>query len=62
MVTVSHLHGAPAKGKASVFNSVTCLTATDCVAVGQVGPSKTTNGTGLSGFWNGKSWRLVTAN
>ncbi len=51
---------APAAGEASVFSHVTCLTATDCAAVGQVGPTETTNGTGLSGFWNGKSWRLVT--
>lgn len=41
---------------------VTCLTASDCVAVGQVGPTGSTNVTGLSGFWNGKTWRLVAAN
>jgi hypothetical protein len=52
---------APGTGEASVFNAVTCLTATDCVAVGQAGPAGTANGAGLSGFWNGKSWRLVTA-
>ena len=56
---------APGKGKVSLFTDVTCLSATDCVAVGQAGPagSHTGNGTGtgLSGFWNGKSWRLVAA-
>ena len=53
---------SPRAGEASVFNAVTCLTASDCVAVGQAGPTGTTNGSGLSGFWNGKRWRLVTAN
>jgi hypothetical protein len=52
---------APGKGKASLFNGVTCLSTSDCVAVGQAGPVNSTNGPGLSGFWNGKSWRLVTA-
>ncbi len=52
---------APGKGKASLFGGVTCLSAASCVAVGQLGPAVSTNGTGLSGFWNGKSWRLVTA-
>jgi hypothetical protein len=52
---------APRTGEASVFNAVTCRTATDCVAVGQGGPTATTNGTGPSGFWTGKRWRLVTA-
>jgi hypothetical protein len=54
---------AAGKGKASSFADVTCLSARDCVAVGQAGPSGSTNGTGtgLSGFWNGKSWRLVAA-
>jgi hypothetical protein len=52
---------APGKGKASLLRGVTCLSATNCAAVGQLGPSGSTNGTGLSGFWNGKGWRLVTA-
>ena len=52
---------APAKGKASLLRDVTCLSAANCVAVGQAGPSGSTNGTGLSAFWNGKSWRLVAA-
>jgi hypothetical protein len=52
---------APGKGKASLFRGVTCLSGTSCVAVGQLGPARSTNGTGLSGFWNGKSWRLVAA-
>jgi hypothetical protein len=52
---------APAKGKASLLKDVTCMSASNCVAVGQAGPSGSTNGTGLSAFWNGKSWRLVAA-
>jgi len=52
---------APGKGKASSFEGMTCLSTANCVAVGQLGPSGSTNGTGLSGFWNGKSWRLITA-
>jgi hypothetical protein len=52
---------APARGKASLFNGVSCLSAGSCVAAGQVGPDNSTTGTGLSGFWNGRGWRLVTA-
>ena len=52
---------APARGKASLFNGVSCLSAASCVAAGQVGPANSATGTGLSGFWNGRSWRLVTA-
>jgi hypothetical protein len=55
----------PAKNMASLFNGVTCLSATSCVAVGQIGKVGTTNGktigTGLSGFWNGTSWHLIAA-
>jgi hypothetical protein len=54
---------APGKRKTSRFADVTCLSATDCVAVGQIGPAGSASGAGtaLSGFWNGKSWRLVAA-
>jgi hypothetical protein len=54
---------APGKGKDSLFQDVACLSATDCVAVGQASRAGSTNGTGtgLSGFWNGKSWRMVAA-
>jgi hypothetical protein len=51
----------PGKNKASLFSSVTCLRRTFCAAVGQAGPSGSTNGIGLSGFWNGKTWHLVDA-
>jgi hypothetical protein len=54
---------APGKDKSSLFEDVTCLSATDCAAVGQVGPAGSANvtSTALSGFWNGKRWRLVAA-
>jgi hypothetical protein len=52
---------APAKGKASELAGVTCLSATDCAAVGESGPTNSGNSNGLSGFWNGKSWKLVAA-
>jgi hypothetical protein len=52
---------APAAGSASLFNAVSCLSAADCVAAGQEGPFNTTQGNGLTGFWNGKGWKLVAA-
>ncbi len=58
--TVTGVPG-PGKGRASLFNAVTCLSAKSCVAVGQAGPAGSVTGTPPAGFWNGKSWRLVTA-
>lgn len=52
---------APATGSASLFNAVGCLSAAYCVAAGQEGPSGTTSGTSLTGFWNGKGWKLIAA-
>lgn len=43
---------------ASLASSVSCLSATDCVAVGLAGPAGLLS-YGFSGFWNGKGWRLV---
>ena len=51
---------APAKGKFTVFNGVNCHKAF-CAAAGQIGPSGSTNGTGLSGFTTGGTWKLVAA-
>jgi hypothetical protein len=51
---------APAKGKVNVFTEVTCPSSASCLAVGQLGPFGTDNGIGLAGFWNGKTWKLVT--
>ena len=44
-------------GRSDVFNSVSCPTAAQCVAVGQYGPNKTQLGTGWAGIWNGKTWK-----
>jgi hypothetical protein len=52
---------APGKGKASVFNEVSCVSAVSCVAVGQLGPFESTEGNGLGGLTNGTSWKLVAA-
>jgi hypothetical protein len=52
---------APGRGKASLFSDVSCLPAGSCVAAGQVGPASSTESIGLTGFWTGKAWRLVTA-
>lgn len=51
---------APGKGKTSRFNEVSCRAASSCVAVGQLGPFNSDEGSGLAGFWNGKSWKLAT--
>jgi hypothetical protein len=43
---------------ASILDGAQCLSATDCVAVGQLdlGPSEQFQ-YGFSGFWNGKAWK-----
>jgi len=51
---------APGKGKASLFNEVSCPAAAACRAVGQLGPYNSDEGSGLAGFWNGKGWGLRT--
>jgi hypothetical protein len=52
-----------ANGGTSAFSSVSCVSATDCVAVGEGGgPGKTLfSSAALTAFWNGKSWKLVGA-
>jgi hypothetical protein len=52
---------APGENRISAFDGVTCLRPAFCAAVGQAGPSDLASSVGLSGFWNGKSWRLVVA-
>jgi hypothetical protein len=48
-------------GTGSVFYGNTCLagSAVNCIAAGEVGPAKNA-GHGLSGFWNGTAWKLIT--
>jgi hypothetical protein len=52
-----------ANGGTSAFSSVSCVSATDCVAVGEGGgPGGTLfSSAALTAFWNGKSWKLVGA-
>jgi hypothetical protein len=50
---------APGKGKASLFDGVTCLRPGFCAAVGQAGPYDSTTGTELAATWNGRGWHLV---
>jgi hypothetical protein len=50
---------APGKGKASLFDGVTCLQPGFCAAVGQAGPYDSTTGTELAATWNGRGWHLV---
>ena len=53
---------APAGAADTQFNGVSCVSATNCVAVGStVYGTKTYRETALTGFWNGKRWRLVPA-
>ncbi len=51
---------APPAGQSSALGSVSCVSAADCLAVGQVGPPSGLTSSALAGFWNGKRWRLVT--
>jgi hypothetical protein len=52
-----------ANGGTSGFSSVSCVSATDCVAVGEGGgPGGTLfSSAALTAFWNGKGWKLVGA-
>jgi hypothetical protein len=52
----------PAKGKMSVFNGVSCPKVGDCVAIGNTGAVTASSPLGqLSGYWNGKTWKLSAA-
>ena len=48
-------------GTGSVFYGNTCLAGStvNCIAAGEVGPAKNA-GHGLSGFFNGAAWKLIT--
>jgi hypothetical protein len=50
----------PPAGQGSAFIGTTCITATNCVAVGTQGKFNTLTGHGLTGFWNGIKWRAIT--
>jgi hypothetical protein len=51
------------RGGTSQFQGVSCASAVFCVAVGEGGGpgGNLFSSAALTGFWNGKSWRLVTA-
>lgn len=54
---------APASGGTSAFSSVSCLSAKDCVAVGEGGGPQGTlfSSAAFTGFWNGTRWKAVPA-
>ena len=47
----------------SAFSSVSCVSAKDCVAVGEGGGPQDTlfSSAAFTGFWNGKTWKAVPA-
>ena len=51
----------PGKGKSDAFESVSCLSAANCVATGEIGTTNSSNSSPLSGIWTGKAWRLIPA-
>jgi hypothetical protein len=53
----------PAGAADTDFVAVSCLSATRCVAVGTTdyGSPQVGSASALTGFWNGKTWRLVPA-
>jgi hypothetical protein len=50
-----------ARGARGALYGVTCVTATDCVAVGSA-PSGSNASRDLSEFWNGTAWTIVNVN
>jgi len=54
---------APADGGTSAFSAVSCVSAQDCVAVGEGGGPDGTlfSSAAFAGFWNGTSWKAVPA-
>jgi hypothetical protein len=51
----------PGTGTSSDFFGVNCLSANQCVAIGETVSSRPATATPLGGLWNGSSWRLVAA-
>jgi hypothetical protein len=51
----------PPKGRTSGLVSVSCRTSANCAAVGYTGRIGSSASSSLSGFWNGRRWKLVTA-
>ncbi len=51
----------PGKGKSTVLEGISCLSATHCVATGETGASSGTTSSPVAGFWNGTAWRVAAA-
>jgi hypothetical protein len=49
---------APAKGKATAFGDVSCLSANSCVAIGETGTAAGSSGALMTGVRNGNAWKL----
>ncbi len=49
----------PPPGQGSVLLGDECVSATYCVAVGTVGKFATNTGHGMTGFWNGTTWKII---
>ena len=49
----------PPSGQGSLFAGTECLSAANCVAVGTVGKFATNTGHGMTGFWNGTTWKII---
>jgi hypothetical protein len=48
-------------GKVGVFEGVSCLSAKQCTAIGEVGPATAASGSPMAGLWNGSAWKLMAA-
>ncbi len=61
--TTARVPALPKGSGATQFQGVSCVSAAFCVAVGEGGGSggNLFSNAALTGFWNGKSWKLVTA-
>jgi hypothetical protein len=61
--TTTSVPALPKGGGTSAFNGVSCVSATDCVAVGEGGGpgGSLYSNAPVTGFWSGKSWKLVSA-
>lgn len=57
----SNVHAIdPSPGDLAELDSVSCVSATDCVAVGDAGPTSGSSVSALAEQWNGTSWTILT--
>ena len=50
----------PAAGDLAELDSVSCISATNCIAVGDAGPTSGSSVSTLAEQWNGKSWAILS--